>query len=144
MNYTRIVLAAAAATIVDAIYGFIVWGHVFQGEFSRYPEIYREGNDVPDMLLMFAGVFVAMCVASWIYTKGYEGRGGLTEGLTFGIVMGLLLGAYFSGVSYGIMRIGKKLALAYAIGEFGEWFVAGLTIGLVSRPAAAVKRTAGV
>ena len=143
MNYARILLAAAAATVVDGLYGFLVWGHVFQGEFSRYPEIYREGYELPDIALMMAAVFVAMCVASWIYMKGYEG-GGLGEGLKFGIVMGLLLGAYFSGVNYGTMRIGKKLALAYAAGEFGEWLVVGLTIGIVSGRAAAMRRTAGV
>jgi hypothetical protein len=76
MNYTRIVIAAVAATIVDAAYGFLVWGKVLSGEFGRYPEIYRPNDDMSAMPLMFAGILVAMLVASWIYAKGYEGGSG--------------------------------------------------------------------
>ena len=59
MNYTRIVIAALVATIVDAAYGFLVWGKVLSAEFGRYPEIYRPADDVSAFPLMFAGIFVA-------------------------------------------------------------------------------------
>src|SRR5204863_45390 len=45
MNYGRLVLAALVATIVDAVYGIVVWGMVLNGEFSRYPDIYRPDGD---------------------------------------------------------------------------------------------------
>jgi hypothetical protein len=140
MNYARIVAAAVAATVVDAVYGYVVWGKLLAGEFERYPAIYRPGDDMSAFPLMFAGILVGMLFAAWIFAKGYEGGSGLKEGLTFGIVMGLFLAAYFSGVNYGIMRIGKKMALTYAAGGFGEWLVAGLAIGLVYKPAATVSR----
>jgi hypothetical protein len=145
MNYTRLVIAAAIATIVDGIYGFVVWGNVLAGEFGRYPEIYRPGNDVSAFPLMFTAIFIAMLVAAYIYAKGYEGGSNLAEALKFGVIMGVFMAAYFSGVDYGTMRIGKKMALTYAAGGFGEWLLAGLAIGLVYRPAAgAVRRAAGV
>jgi len=145
MNYTRIVVAAVVATVVDAAYGFLVWGQVLSGEFARYPNIYRPNDDMSAMPLMFAGIFVGLLFASWIYAKGYEGGSGLTEGLKFGVIMGLFLAAYFSGVNYGIMRIGKKMALTYAAGGFGEWLLVGTAIGLVYKPAAgAARRAAGV
>jgi hypothetical protein len=145
MNYTRIVIAAVVATVVDAVYGFLVWGRVLAGEFGRYPGIYRPGDDVSAFPLMFAGIFVGLLFASVIYAKGYEGGGGLAEGVKFGAIMGLFLAAYFSGVNYGTMRIGKKMALTYAAGGFGEWLLVGTAIGLVYKPVAgAVKRAAGV
>ena len=145
MNYTRIVLAAVVATVVDAVYGFLVWGKVLAGEFGRYPDIYRAGDDYSAFPLMFAGIFVGLLFASFIYAKGYEGGGGLAEGVKFGVIMGLFLAAYFSGVNYGTMRIGKKMALTYAAGGFGEWLFVGTAIGLVYKPVAgAVKRAAGV
>jgi hypothetical protein len=140
MNYARIIAAAIAATVVDAAYGYLVWGKVLAGEFDRYPAIYRLGDETTAFPLMFAGILVGMFFAAWIYAKGYEGGSGLTEGLRFGILMGLFLAAYFAGVNYGTMRIGKKMALTYAAGGFGEWLLAGLAIGLVYKPAATAGR----
>jgi hypothetical protein len=146
MNYPRIVIAAIVATVVDAVYGFVVWGQVLSGEFGRYPEIYRAGADQTAYLpLMFVGVLVGMFFAAWIYAKGYEGGSGLVEGVRFGALMGLLIGAYMAGVNYGIMRIGERMALTYGVGWLGEWLLVGLAIGLVYRPVAgAVRRAAGV
>jgi hypothetical protein len=146
MNYPRIVIAAIVATVVDAVYGFVVWGQVLSGEFGRYPEIYRASADQTAYLpLMFVGVLVGMFFAAWIYAKGYEGGSGLVEGVRFGALMGLLIGAYMAGVNYGIMRIGERMALTYGVGWLGEWLLVGLAIGLVYRPVAgAVRRAAGV
>jgi hypothetical protein len=50
-----------------------------------------------------------------------------------------------AGVNYGLLRIGKRLALTYGVGWLGEWLVVGLVIGLVYRPAErAAGRAAGV
>ena len=144
MNYTRLVLAAVAATVVDAVYGILVWGMALDSEFARYPEIYRRG-DMSGFPLMFVGILFAMLVASWIYAKGYEGGSSVSEGLKFGVTLGLLMAAYIASTNYGTMRIGKKLAATYLAGQFGEFFLIGLAIGLVYRPAAAAaKRAAGV
>jgi len=145
MSYVRLVLAALAATIMDAVYGLIVWGKVLPSEFGRYPAIYRPAGDTSGFALMFLGIFAAMCCAAWVYAKGYEGGSPLVEGLKFGVAIGLLMGAYISAANYGTMAIGKKLALTYLIGGFGEWLVAGIAIGLVYRPATrASARAAGV
>jgi hypothetical protein len=137
MNYTRLVIAALVATIVDGAYGFLVWGKVLAGEFGRYPEIYRSGDDMSAFPLMFAAVFVGMLCASFIYAKGYEGGSSAVEGVKFGVIMGVFLAAYFAGVNYGTMRIGKKMALTYLMGGFGEWLLVGTAIGLVYKPAVA-------
>jgi len=145
MNYGRLVVAALAATVMDAAYGFVVWGQLLSREFGRYPEIFRPAGDTSGFALMFLGIFVGMCFAAWIYAKGYEGGSGAVEGLKFGVVIGLLMAAYFSAANYGTMRIGKKMALTYLVGGFGEWLVAGIVIGLVYKPAAqAARRAAGV
>ena len=144
MNYSRLVLAAVAATVVDAVCGIVVWGMLLDPELARYPEIFRRG-DMSGFPLMFVGILVAMLVASWIYAKGYEGGSALSEGLKFGVTLGLLMAFYIAATHYGTMRIGKKLALTYLGGQFGEFLLAGLAIGLVYRPAAsAAKRAAGV
>src|SRR5262252_9538185 len=102
MNYGRLVLAAVVATVVDAVYGFLVWGMVLNGEFARYPAIYRQG-DMSGFALMFVGILAAMLVATWIYAKGYEGGGRLAEGVKFGATLGLLMGVYIASTHYGTM-----------------------------------------
>lgn len=145
MNYARLVIAAVIATIVDGLYGFVVWGKVLNGEFGRYVAIYRPAGDTSGFALMFAGIFVAMCCAAWMYAKGYEGGNSLAEGLKFGIVIALVVAAYTASTDYGTMRIGKRMALTYLAGGFGEWLVAGLVIGLVYKPAGrTARRAAGV
>jgi hypothetical protein len=145
MNYGRLVLAAIVATVVDAAYGLVVWARVLNGEFAKYPGIYRPADDTSGFAVMFVGIFAAMLVASWIYAKGYEGGSSLMEGLKFGITLALLMSVYISSTSYGTLRIGKKMALTYLTGQFGEFLLVGLAIGLVYKPvAAAAKRAAGV
>ena len=145
MNYGRLVLAAVVATVVDAVYGLVVWARVLNSEFGRYPEIYRASNDTSGFAIMFIGIFAAMLVASWIYAKGYEGGSGPVEGLKFGVALALLMAIYISSTDYGTLRIGKKMLLTYLGGQFGEFLLLGLAIGLVYKPAAsAAKRAAGV
>jgi hypothetical protein len=137
MNYGRLALAALAATIVDAIYGFVVYGQILSGEFGKYPAIYRSAETQTAYLpLMLVGILFAMLVASYLYAKGYEGGSGLQEGMRFGVLVGLVMVGYVAGVNYAIMNIGKRLALYYALAGLVEWVVVGMAIGLVYRPAA--------
>ena len=149
MNYTRIAIAAVVAFVVDTLYGVVVWGMALSREFGRYPDIYRAAADQTAYLpLMLTGTFIGLVFAVCVYAKGYEGGSGIAEGLRFGLLMGLFLAAYNSGVNYGIMRIGKKMALTYVAGWFGEWVLVGLAIGLVYKPVAGAlgktSRAAGV
>ena len=46
MNTTRLALAALAATVVDGIYGFAVYGNVLSGQFGAFPGVFRGALDV--------------------------------------------------------------------------------------------------
>ena len=95
MNYSRIALAAVAATIIDGVYGFLVYGQVISSEFGRYPEIYRSTESQTAYLPgMFVCILFAMFVASYLYAKGYEGGSGMQEGMRFGVLVGLLMLGY--------------------------------------------------
>ena len=139
MNYGRLVAAAFAGTIVDAVYGFLVYGMLLSGEFGRYPAVYRP-NDAPPVYLatMFLGIFIAMLFAVAIYSKGHEGKGpGAAEGARFGLLLGLFAAAYFSAISYGTMNIGRRLAVYTAAAGVVEWILVGTAVGAIYRPSAA-------
>jgi hypothetical protein len=132
MNYGRLALAAVAATVVDGIYGFVVYGNIIGGEFAKYPAIYRSSATQTAYLpLMFVGLLFAMLVATYMYAKGYEGGSGVQEGMRFGVLMGLLVVGYVASVDYATMNIGKRMAAYFALANLVEWIVVGVTIGLV-------------
>lgn len=143
MNYGRLVAAALAGTVVDAVYGFLVYGTLLSGEFGRYPDVYRSPNAPPLFLMtMFAGIFVAMLVCVVIYSKGLE-RGGAAEGMRFGVLLGVFLGLLFASISYGTLNIGRKLSGMMAVAGFVEWTLVGTAIGAVYRGARITSTRAG-
>ena len=136
MNYGRIIIAAVAATVFDAVYGFLVYGMVLAPEFARYPGVYRSNEAGPAFLpLMFGGLFIAIVAAAIIYAKGYEGGRGVAEGTRFGFLLGVFVVMAFAGVNYAVLNMGRKLAVMAAAAGFVEWLVIGTIIGLVYKRA---------
>ena len=147
MNYSRIALAAVAATVVDAVYGFLVYGTLLSSQFARFPGVYRSNDVGPSYLpLMFVGILIAMVAVASIYAKGYEGGAGAAEGLRFGVLFGVFAAAFYAGVSYATLNIGRRMALDLAVAGFVEWVIVGAAIGLVYKPSgnAARKPAVGV
>ena len=138
MNFGRVVAAAVAATVWDAIYGFCVYGVLLAPQFAKYPNVYRSNEAGMAFLpLMFAGIFVAMVVATMIYVKGYEGGSGVAEGARFGFLLAVFIVCVFVGVNYATLNINKKITGMLAVAGFIEWLVDGIVIGLVYKPDAA-------
>ena len=135
MNYGRIAVAAVAATVVDAVYGFLVYGTLLSSQFARFPGVYRSNDVGPAYLpLMFAGILIAMVAVATIYARGYEGGAGAAEGVRFGVLFGVFASAFYAGVSYATLNIGRRMALDLAVAGFVEWVIVGAAIGLVYKP----------
>jgi len=136
MNYARLALAAVAATIFDAIYGFLVYGMLLAPEFARYPGVYRSNEAGQAFLpLMFGGLLIAIFAVAVIYAKGYEGGSAAAEGARFGFLVGVFVVFAFAAVNYAVLNVGRKIAVMTAAAGFVEWLAIGLVIGLVYRPA---------
>jgi hypothetical protein len=137
MNLPRIALATVAATIVDAVYGYCVYGNLMTSQFARFPGVYRpmdtQGAYMP---ILFGGVCLAMLAASVIYAKGYEGGSGVTEGFRFGALIGALAVGYSVIVAYAVTNIGRRITASMAVAAFVEWIIAGVVIGLIYKPVA--------
>jgi hypothetical protein len=145
MNYARLAAAAAAAWIVDGLYGFVVYGNLLSNEFAKYPGVFRPLEAMnAKMPFLFAGLLLTMSVAAYIYAKGYEGGVGLMEGARFGALIGVFLAGMTLG-NYAVFNIGGGLALSMAVAALVEWTIVGAVIGLVYRPApSAARGVAGV
>ncbi len=138
MNYGRLIVAAVVATIVDAIYGILVYGMAFHELFAAYPAVYRAASETKYMPILFSGIFVAMLAATFIYAKGVEKGSGIGEGIRFGILIAFVEVGYASIVGYAMTNIGKQVGASMAIANFVEWVIAGAIIGMVYKPKIAV------
>jgi hypothetical protein len=81
--------------------------------------------------LMFGGIFLAMFPLVAIYAKGYEGRGGLSEGVGFGLLLGAFGALYIGSVNYGVLILNKKISVMLIGAGFFELLLIGIVIGLV-------------
>lgn len=134
MNMGRLALAALAATVVDGIYGFAMYGTAMARQFAVFPGVFRSTeSQTPYLPVMFCGILVGMFAATFIYAKGYEGGKGVREGLRFGLLMAIFNAGYVVGTSYGVLNIGRRLTLSLALAGLGEWLLVGSTIGLIYR-----------
>lgn len=136
MNYARLVAAAAVATVVDAIFGFIVYGNLLTAHFARFPGVFRP-SDVQNAYLpgMFGGIFIGFLAGTAIYAKGYEGGSGVAEGLRFGLLAGILTTAWRQLIEHAMMNVDLRFTVVMCVVGVVEWVIAGAIIGALYKPA---------
>src|SRR5262245_770053 len=148
MTLRRIAVPALVAWLVDSVYGFLVFGLALNGEFIRYPAVFRSFEAVNAMMpMLLASSLVGFIAITYIFAKGYEGGPGIKEGFWFGVVLGSLMLFCVALPSYVIYNIGQRIALLTCLATFVEWLIAGVVLGLVYKPApvpASSRRVAGV
>ncbi len=142
MNYGRIALAGLVGTVVFFGIGFLIFGLLIAKYYAPYPGVYRSATAVQSHIPVgLASTFVAIMVLAAIYAKGYEGGSGLAEGARFGLLVGLFIVCAVVADEYVTLNIGRRLALAMAVGRLIEWIIVGMAIGLVYKPGAPTTAT---
>ena len=145
MSLRRIAVPALVAWVVDNVFGYVVFGLMLQGEFARYPAVFRSFEAVSSMMpLMAASTLVGFFAVAYIFAKGHDGGSGLKEGFWFGVVLGSVMLFLVGLPSYVIYNIDQKLAGEMMVCMFLEFLIDGLVLGLVYRPAPAGARLAKV
>jgi len=141
VNYGRAAVAALVGTLVYYMIGFFTEGWLFRGQFAPYATVYRSADTVMRFMpLGMICIFIATFVVTMIYARLGSAGSGLIEGTRLGALIGIFVACVFAGVSYVILNIGGKLALAQAFDAVVEWTIVGLVIGLIYRPRSAAAR----
>jgi hypothetical protein len=92
MNYARLAMAAIAATVFDALYGFLVYGMLLAPEFAKYPGVYRSNEAGQAFLpLMFGGLLIAIAAAAIIYAKAMKAATAWPKERRFGFARSMSL-----------------------------------------------------
>lgn len=137
MNVTRIVLAALGATVAYFAIGFVGFTVLpLKDEFSKYPAIYRQHQDIMRVFpIGMAAMFVGMVVLAVLYAMLRQSGSGLAGGARFGALIGLFVVCAFVVHNYVNLNIGAKLTAEQAVAYFVEWLAVGIAIGLIYKPA---------
>lgn len=141
MNYPRLVMAAVAALIVFFVYGFLVEGMLIRKDFALSAALYRPSDmQMKYMPLGMASVLVGLLAAAALYAKWCAGASGAMTGLQFGLLMGVFIACVHALSSLVTMNMNLRPGLEIAASTFVGWILAGVTIGLVYKPAIAAEQ----
>lgn len=141
MNYPRVLMAALAALVVFFVYGFLVEGMLIRKDFAVSAALYRTSDlQMKYMPLGMASVLVGLFAATVLYSKWSAGASGAMTGLQFGLLMGVFTSCIHALSNLVTMNMDLKLGLEIAASTFFGWLLAGLTIGVVYKPAIAAGR----
>jgi hypothetical protein len=139
MNYPRVLLAALAALIVFFAWGFLTEGWLIRRDFSLSAALYRTSDlQMKYMPFGMASVLVALLTAVILYARWCGGTSGAMKGLQFGLLMGVLIACIHPISNLVTMNMHLKLGLKISATTFIGWVLAGIVIGLVYKPIAAV------
>ncbi|MGD0299424.1 MAG: hypothetical protein ABSE86_20155 [Bryobacteraceae bacterium] len=141
MNYSRILLAGLAATVVYFAIGGLSFALLPQlaDEFRKYPAVYRTQEGMKSVMpIGMAAMFVGILVLAVLYAMMYRAASGVAEGAGFGALIGIFAVCVFVLHNYVNLNIGLKLTLQQATVYFIEWTVVGILIGVIYRPKGAV------
>ena len=127
MNIKRLVLTSVVICIIFLLIEGLQHGVLLRSSYAEHPEFMRiSGADI--MILNLIGGIVFSFMFSYIFARGYQGKG-LQEGVRFGIIISLFL--WF-----------PKLIFEYANLNYPGswpliWFIFGVTATVISGIAAA-------
>ncbi len=139
MNYSRIALAAIAATVAYFAFGGLLFGVLPQvrDEFRKYPAVYRSQESIKAVMPFgMAAMFLAILVLAVIYAMAYRGGSGLAEGARFGVLVGVFAVGAFVLHNYVNLNIGLKITVQQAVVYLVQWTLVGIVIGSIYKPTA--------
>lgn len=133
MNFSRLALAAVAATIADFAYGFAVYGNLLTSSFLEQGAIYRSAEaQMSYMPIGAAGLVLAMAAAAMLLAV--SNFRGLIGGLQFGLLIAVFSIGTNVVVNYATLNMTEDHAARMVLAALGEWLVVGAVIGAVYRP----------
>ena len=133
MNYTRLALAAVAATVADFVYGFAVYGNLLSSSFLAQGAIYRSAeSQMAHMPLGAGGVLLAMVAAAMLFAV--SNFRGVSGGLQFGFLLGVFAIGTSVVVNYATLNMTEDHAARMVLAASAEWLIVGAVIGLIYRP----------
>lgn len=115
MNIKRFLLTALVVFIVHEVLGFIIHQVLMTPYYQETYSLWRMPEEINMGLILLVAAIWSL-LFTYIFTKGYEGKGPM-EGIRYGLLVGLLISVPMGFSTYAV----QPITLAMAIG----WFIYG-------------------
>jgi hypothetical protein len=133
MNYSRLALAALAATVAYFAFGFLVFWLVpsLINESGKYPAVFRPKEKMMSVMPVgMVATLIAILVVAIIFATIHPGGSGTAEGARLGVLIGIFVVCAFVLHNYVNLNIGLKLAVGQAV----VYFVRACACLLAAKP----------
>jgi hypothetical protein len=125
----KVLIGFVVVFVAMIILSFIVDGLILRSTYESVQNVWR-----PDMQSKMWIYYVLMVVGafffSFIFSKGYEGKG-ILEGVRYGLYIGIWLSINMAYGSYAMIAIPYSLALQWFIYGVIEYVIYGMLLAFV-------------
>jgi hypothetical protein len=125
----KVLIGFVVVFVAMIILSFIVDGLILRSTYESVQNVWR-----PDMQSKMWIYYVLMVVGafffSFIFSKGYEGKG-ILEGVRYGLYIGIWLSINMAYGSYAMIAIPYSLALQWFIYGVIEYVIYGILLAFV-------------
>ncbi len=134
MNVKRYLLASLAVFVTGFVLEFLINNVILKATYEQLKHLWRPDMDSLMWLGPIIGVVLSLLL-TYIFTKGYEGKG-IMEGVRFGVVMGLFMSFPMALGTYMMIAIPGSLAVEWFIFGMIEYIIYGIVVAAIYKPAA--------
>ena len=125
----KILIGFVVTFILLEVLDILVHGVILMSAYQATQNVWR-----PDMMqkmwILHIVKIVAAFLITFIFSKGYEGKG-MMEGMRFGLYMGVLMSMGMAYGTYAMIAIPYSLALQWFIYGVIEYIIVGIGLALV-------------
>lgn len=119
--------------ILMSVMSFVIHGVLLKSAYSdpSVMQLMRPEAEMMGMMWIYYVCYLIMAfVLTWIFSKGYEGKG-IAEGVRFGFFTGLLMATPMAYASYAMYPVPYSLALQWFLYGMIEYILIGVVLALV-------------
>ena len=128
----KILLGGIAVFVAWEILDFVIHGLILGSTYATLPNVFRAQADMKMGLMAVVTLIGALAFAA-VYAWFVSPKS-LATGVKYGLVWGFGGGVMMGYGSYAAMPIPYVMALAWFLGTWVEFTVAGLLAGLIIKP----------
>src|SRR5216683_2990035 len=103
MNVKRFIAASLAVYVVSLALGYLIHGVLLRATYDSLKSVWRPDMQ-SKMWIEWLDGFLVSFLFTYIFTKGYEGKG-IMEGVRFGLIAGLFISIPMAYGTYMIIPI---------------------------------------
>ena len=129
VNSKKFFLAVAAVFVVHEVLGFIIHQVLLTPYYQETYSLWRMPEEMNLSLIYLVAVIWSL-LFTYIFTKGYEGKGPM-EGIRYGLLVGLLISVPMAFTTYAVQPITLSLAMAWFVYGTIQVVACGLAAALV-------------